>query len=83
MEREIFLSPSFWNNKFLDLKSHHESRIFEMEKTVISTQELVRKQSKQLQDQVEKLVLSENIIEQLIAENENLAFKISLRNPLE
>ena len=54
-----------------------------MEKTVISTQELVRKQSKQLQDQVEKLVLSENIIEQLIAENENLAFKISLRNPLE
>ena len=54
-----------------------------MEKTVSLTQELVKKQSRQLQEQVEKLVLSENIIEQLIAENENLAFKISLRNPLE
>ena len=54
-----------------------------MENTVSLTQELVKKQSKQLQDQVEKLVLSENIIEQLIVENENLAFKISLRNPLE
>ena len=47
------------------------------------TQDLVKKQSKQLQDQVEKLVLSENIIEQLITENENMAFQISLRNPLE
>ena len=52
-----------------------------MEKTLTLTQGLVKKQSKQLQDQVEKLVLSENIIEQLIAENENMAFKISLRNP--
>ena len=68
---------------FLDLKNHHESRIFEMEKTVSLTQELVKKQSRQLQDQVEKLVLSENIIEQLIAENENMTFKISLRNPSE
>ena len=54
-----------------------------MEKTVSQTQELVKKQSKQLQEQVEKLVLSENIIEQLIAENENMAFSLSLRNPLE
>ena len=79
----MFLSTTVWNINFLDLKNHHESRIFEMEKTLTLTQGLVKKQSKQLQDQVEKLVLSENIIEQLIAENENMAFRISLRNPLE
>ena len=54
-----------------------------METTLSLTQGLVKKQAKQLQDQVEKLILSENIIEQLIAENENMAFQISLRNPLE
>ena len=49
-----------------------------MENTLTLTQQLVRQQSSKLKDQVEKLVLSDNVIEQLIAENENLTFKLSL-----
>ena len=61
-----------------DLKHQHEARIFEMENTLTLTQQLVRQQASKLKDQVEKLVLSDNVIEQLIAENENLTFKLSL-----
>ena len=53
-----------------------------MENTLIFTEELLRTQSRKLSDQVEKLVLSDNIIEQLIAENENMAFRLKLNNPV-
>ena len=64
-----------------DLKHQHEARIFEMENTLTLTQQLVRQQASKLKDQVEKLVLSDNIIEQLVAENEGLTFQLTLSRP--
>ena len=66
----------------LDLKYHHEARLFEMENTLTLTQQLVKNQSTKLADQVEKLVLSDNIIEQLVAENEKLTFQLTLSRPV-
>ena len=65
---------------FLDLTSQHESQIQEMENIIKSAQDLSIKQSMKNKEQVEKLILSENIIEQLAFENENLLFRLQFKN---
>ena len=54
-----------------------------MENVIKSAQDLSRKQSIKNKEQVEKLVLSENIIDQLAFENENLLFRLQLVSPNE
>jgi len=78
MQEALTQQKETFKNILEDLKHQHEARIFEMENTLTLTQQLVRQQASKLKDQVEKLVLSDNVIEQLIAENENLTFKLSL-----
>ena len=51
-----------------------------MENIIKSAQDLSIKQSMKNKEQVEKLILSENIIEQLAFENENLLFRLQFKN---
>lgn len=55
-----------------------KQQISEYETLIKSGQDINRRQILKNQEQVEKLVLSENVIEQLVAENETLTIQLEL-----
>jgi len=66
-----------------DTRKQHKSQITQLEGLVSSSQELVRKQTMKYKDQVDKLVKSDMIIEQLIVDNDILTGKLySLKGQL-
>ena len=55
-----------------------KQQIIEYETLIKSGQDINRRQILKNQEQVEKLVLSEDVIEQLVAENETLTIQLKL-----
>ena len=59
-----------------DTKKQHQSQILELEGLVSFTQDMLRKQTLKFKKHVDKLVLSDTIIEQLIVDNDQLTIKL-------
>lgn len=57
-------------------REQHSLEISRLEDLVSATQDMVRKQTKKYTDQLDKLAVSDRIIRQLVAENDQLAFAI-------
>ena len=60
------------------INNQHKQQISEYESLIKSGQDINRKYIQKNQEQVEKLVLSENVIEQLVSENETLVIQLEL-----
>ena len=60
-----------------DTRKRHQSQTMELECLVTSSQELARKQTLKFKEQVDKLVMADTIIEQLIVDNDNLTGKLN------
>jgi hypothetical protein len=61
---------------FPDTKKQHQSQILELEGLVSSIQDMLRKQTLRFKEQVDKLLVSDTIIEQLIVDNDQLTSKL-------
>ena len=59
-----------------DTKKQHQSQILELEGLVASSQDMLRKQTLKFKEQVDKLVVSDTIIEQLIVDNDQLTSRL-------
>ena len=57
---------------FLALKGQHASDISQLEALVISSQELVRKQTRKHAEQMDKLVSSDTLLDKLCSDNLNI-----------
>ena len=57
---------------FSVLKEQHESEMSQLESLVVSSQELLGKQSKKFMKELDKLVMTDLTIKTLIKENDNL-----------
>ena len=60
------------------ISNQHKQQISEYEILIKSVQDMNRKHILKNQEQVEKLVLSENVIEQLVSENETYIIQLEL-----
>ena len=60
-------------------RKRHQYQIEELEKVIKNLQEKIKSQNSKYQDQVAKLLLSNSIIDELMAENEKLAFQLDLK----
>jgi len=60
-----------------DTRKQHQSQISQLEGLVSSSKELVKKQTMKFKNNVDKLVMSDTIIEQLIVDNDNLTVKLN------
>jgi len=58
--------------------NQHKQQISEYETLIKSGQDINRKHILRNQEQVEKLVLSDNVIEELVSENETLRIQLEL-----
>ena len=56
-----------------DTKVQHQTQLIELENMVTSSREMLRQQTVKFKDQVDKLVMSDTIIEQLIIDNDQLS----------
>ena len=59
-----------------DTKKQHQAQILELESLVASSKDVLRQQTVKIKDQVDKLVMSDTIIEQLIVDNDELTNKL-------
>ena len=59
-----------------DTKKQHQSQILKLEGLVAFNQGMLRKQTLKFKEQVDKLVVSDTIIEQLIVDNDQLTSKL-------
>ena len=59
-----------------DSKKHHHSQILELEGLVAWNQDMLSKQTMKFKEQVDKLVVSDTIIEQLIVDNDQLTSRL-------
>ena len=59
-----------------DTKKQHQAQILELESLVASSKDLLKQQTAKIKDQVDKLVMSDTIIEQLIVDNDQLTTKL-------
>ena len=50
----------------------HQTQLVELENMVTSSREMLRQQTAKFKDQVDKLVMSDTIIEQLLIDNDKL-----------
>ena len=57
---------------FLALKGQHSTEISQLEGLVISSQELVRKQTRKYTEQMDKLVASDSLLNKLCSDNLNI-----------
>ena len=57
---------------FLALKGQHATDISQLEALVISSQELVRKQTRKHAEQMDKLVSSDSLLDKLCSDNLNI-----------
>ena len=62
-----------------DLTTQHETQIVELERVIKNFHENLQNQSKKHGELVNKLLLSNNVIDELMAENEKLEFQLSLK----
>ena len=77
---KLYLSITYLVNKmyinkhhiFSVLKEQHESEMSQLESLVVSSQELLGKQSKKFMKELDKLVMTDLTIKTLIQENDNL-----------
>ena len=69
LDSPIFISVS---------KEQHKSEISQLESLVESSQELVRKQTRRYMEQMDKLVMSDTTIEQLMVDNQKLTEEINV-----
>ena len=60
------------------INNQHKQQISEYETLIKSGQDINRKHIQRNYEQVEKLVLSENVIEQLVSENETFRLQLEL-----
>ena len=58
----------------------HEAQIVELEAVIKNFHENIQNQSKKHQELVNKLLLSNNVIDELMSENEKLEFQLSLKS---
>jgi len=58
-------------------RSQHLHEISQLEAMVSSSQDLVRRQTKKFTEQVDKLVMADTVIEQLIVDNHNLTVQLN------
>ena len=73
----MYLLP-FYYILFIVSREQHISEISQLESLVSSSQELVRKQIKRYMAQMEKLGMSDIMIEKLVADNQKLAEEINV-----
>ena len=59
-----------------DCKAQHQAEVLELQDLVGSTQHLVRQQTSKVMEQVDKLVMSDTIIEQLLVDNDQLTTQL-------
>ena len=59
-----------------DTKKQHQAQILELESLVASSKDLLKQQTAKIKDQVDKLLMSDTIIEQLIVDNDQLTTKL-------
>ena len=59
-----------------DCKAQHQTEVLELQDLVGSTQHLVRQQTSKVMEQVDKLVMSDTIIEQLLVDNDQLTTQL-------
>ena len=50
----------------------HQTQLVELENMITSSREMLRQQTAKFKDQVDKLVMSDTIIEQLLIDNDKL-----------
>ena len=62
-----------------DLTTQHETQIVELERVIKNFHENLQNQSKKHGELVNKLLLSNNVIDELMAENKKLEFQLSLK----
>ena len=67
-----------FNFNFSELEKQHKNQIGDMEKLLKKTQSMAHTQSMKNKEQVEKLILSDDIIGHLISENEGLLLKLDI-----
>ena len=72
------LQKSSFEKLLSQINQQHKQQISEYETLIISARDMNRKQILRNQEQVEKLVLSDNVIEQLVSENETLEIQLDL-----
>ena len=63
---------------FSALKEQHESEMSQLESLVMTSQELLGKQSRRFIRELDRLVMTDNTIKQLIQENESLTNNINM-----
>ena len=56
-----------------DTKMQHQAQILELENMVAASKEMLRQQTVKFKDQVDKRVMSDTIIEQLLVDNDQLS----------
>ena len=61
---------------FAGIKKQHQSQILELEGLVACNQGMLRNQTLKFKEQVDKLVVSDTIIEQLIVDNDQLTSRL-------
>ena len=64
-------------NSFPESRQQHIAELSQLESLVASSQELVRKQVRRYMDKMEKLVVSDNTVEKLIADSQTLSEEIN------
>jgi len=59
-----------------DTKKQHQAQVLELESLIASSKDVLRQQTIKIKEQVDKLVMSDTIIEQLIVDNDQLTTKL-------
>ena len=59
-----------------DTKKQHQAQVLELESLIASSKDVLRQQTIKIKEQVDKLVMSDTIIEQLIDDNDQLTTKL-------
>jgi len=57
-------------------KKQHQAQVLELESLIASSKDVLRQQTIKIKEQVDKLVMSDTIIEQLIVDNDQLTTKV-------
>jgi len=57
-------------------KKQHQAQVLELESLIASSKDVLRQQTIKIKEQVDKLVMSDTIIEQLIVDNDQLTTKL-------
>ena len=70
--KQLFFWDTLLKKLITDCKMQHQTQILELQNLVGSSKEMLRQQTIKFKDQVDKLVMSDTIIEQLLVDNDQL-----------